>query len=322
MGNGRHNSRTLEYLGPILGILLPIGIGIGLRQFRVFDEEDGSRIRRFCIQFTVPLLVFSSMYSAQTEVFGQLGPMVVSMLLMTACFFGVGYLGSLVTKDKAERAAIHASTTFGNYGWIGWAVANVVLGADGFQRAVFFTSMWWPSFYSYGLLIGIVHNESEERRGVLIITLKRLAPVAIALATGITFNLAKITVPDVLYSTIRNFGDMSVSLILLTVGLHLKFSSLIGHFPKALLVSLLRFIPGPIIGIAVAALGKAVFGLDEISVRVVLLNSALPVATIIAVLGDNYPMKTDIVGASIVLSTVLSLVVLPIWIIVIEYIPL
>ncbi|MBT3272524.1 MAG: hypothetical protein HN368_05175 [Spirochaetales bacterium] len=311
----------MNYVEPILTILLPIGIGIGLLQLGIFDGEDGRRLRGFCMKFTVPLLVFTSMYNSDIGVFSQFGPIVFSLVIMTAGFFCIGYLGSLAVKERTERAAIHASTTFGNYAWIGWVVAKVVLGPGGFQRAVFFTVMWWPIFYTFGLLIGVVHHEPEQRDGVVFMVLKKFAPAAVALIAGISFNLAGINLPGIVFNTVKTFGDMTLPLILLSVGLHLRFSALVGFFPKAMLVSALRIIIGPIIGIGTALLCRLLFDIDVTSMRVIILNGAMPVATTTILLGDNYPMKTEIVGASIVLSTLLSLVTLPIWIPLAEKIP-
>ncbi len=303
-----------SYLTPVLKILLPIGIGVVLKQIGVFDAEDGRRIRRFCINFTVPQLVFISMYRAEVSVFSQIAPMVIALTSMTLCFFGLGYIGSLFFREKRIKAGIHAATTFGNYGWIGWAVANVVLGQAGFERAVFFTMFWWPVFYSFGLLIGIVHNEPENRQGVGQTMVTRLLPVAIAITSGIILNLTEIVVPGIIEDTVATFGDMTVPLILLSVGMHLDFRTLMHRFPRATVVAALRMLSGPFIGIGVALLIRLVFPIDEISTRVILLNGAMPVATITPVLEDNYPMDTETVGAAIVLTTIISLISIPLWI--------
>jgi predicted permease len=65
---------------------------------------------------------------------------------------------------------------------------------------------------------------------------------------------------------------------------------------------------GPVIGWVLAVLLTR----DLVSWQVVILEGAMPVATLTPLLEENYEMDKDLVGAAIVLSTILSLVTLPI----------
>lgn len=49
----------------ILGVLLPILMGLGFRLVRVFSDRDGDVLRTFVMRFTVPVMVFFSMYKAE-----------------------------------------------------------------------------------------------------------------------------------------------------------------------------------------------------------------------------------------------------------------
>ena len=178
--------------------------------------------------------------------------------------------------------------------------------------------LWWPVFYTAGMLIGIVHHEPENSKGIVSAMIKRIAPIAGALLIGIVLNIAGVPLRRLIEETSRTFGNLTVPLILLSVGMQLDFSTILPKLPAAALVCGIRLVVSPLCAIAVAFIIRGVFAVDDVSVRVILLNGAVPVATVVPVLGEHYPMDTAIAGASIVLSTSISLISIPIWIPLVE----
>jgi len=291
-------------------LLIPVGLGLLVKYAGWIPETDGSVLQRFVVRFTVPQLIFHSMYTAQINDFEQLVPMAVSFLLVTGIFAlaGLGTSRLQVFSDRGRRHAYLLSVTFGNYGWIGWAVADTVLGESGLSRAFFFTLLWWPAFYIVGLLVctgrDLINGVPKSVRHRIV---SGLAPSLVAVVTGMSLNLADCPLPDWALSTIDGFGSMSVPLILLTTGMRLDLKRATGYLGYALRIAGVRLLLGPVIGLIVVSL----MPLDAVSSRVIVLMAGMPTATMIPVFSELVPLNQNMVSAAIVVSTLLSLATIP-----------
>jgi len=293
----------------ILGVLIPIGLGLSFRLLKVFSDADGEVLRRFVVRFTVPLLVFFSMCEAQRADIAAMPAMMAAIVLLSAVMFGVGYLASRLFRGAGRRSAVHACCTFGNYGWLGYGVALVLLGEAGFRRAVFFCTLWWPVFYGFGLLIGLIHTRgggSVPVRNALGVAL----PVLGALLAGLTLNLTgwRWSEQDVLRQTLESFARMTVPLILFSVGVMLDVGGVHRALRPALLVSAVQLAAAPAVGWALAILLTD----DPVSRAVIICQAAMPVATLTPVLAENFQLDLDVANTSIVMSTMLSMATLPV----------
>jgi hypothetical protein len=226
---------------------------------------------------------------------------------MTLALFLIGWGLSAFYRQAPRRAAVHACTTFCNYGWMGFGVASALLGEEGTQRVAYFLILWWPVFYGVGLVIGLLHT--RERRGGLHVREALLvsAPSILAIALGLGMNLGGLAVPALASFVLRPFGDMTVPLILLSVGIMLDFSRVGAAIGPALVVSAVTLLIGPLIGWGLAAL----LARDSASYKVMILEGAMPVATVTPVLGESCPMDGDLANSAIVLSTALSFLTIP-----------
>ena len=301
-------ARVVEAFVPVAKVLIPIGLGLFLRCVGLFGDEDGALLRKFVVRFTVPLFVLLSLYEAKRESIAAIMPMMAAFVLMTAALFLVGWAAALLFSGGPRRAAVHACITFGNYGWMGLGVAQALLGNEGAQRVVYFFLLWWPVFYAFGLTIGFIHLGKQKGGVPVRRTVAIAAPPIVALLLGLALNLCSVRLPALVTEVLKPLGEMTVPLILVSVGLMLDPRRITGEVRPALIVSGVTLVIGPLLGWALAGLLAS----DAVSRQAIILEGAMPVATLTPVLEENYEMDKDLVHTSIVLSTVLSLATIPI----------
>jgi predicted permease len=285
-----------------------MAVGFGLRLFGLFDDDDGQLLRRFVVRFTVPIFVFFSVYQARPESIAAIAPMAGGFVLMTLVLFGIGWLVAAAVKEPARKTAVHACVTFGNYGWMGLGVMAALLGAPGTQRVVYFILLWWPVFYGFGVPIGFIHTRQRGGGVPLGRTVAVAAPPIAALFAGLALNLASLPVPALVRQVLGPFGDMTVPLILLSVGIMLDLRKIRRAVGPALLVTGITLLIGPLVGLGLAGL----LARDATTYRVIILEGAMPVATLTPILEECYPMDKDLVSTAIVMSTAVSLVTIPV----------
>jgi len=300
-----------QFLGvaiPVAKVLIPIGLGLLVRTIGVFDDADGAGLRKFVVRFTVPLFVFFSVYESTRENLLQIGPMMVALPVYTLALFGIGWAVARMFRGGPRRASVHACITFCNYGWLGYGVAYALQGPEGLQRVIYFLLLWWPIFYAFGLGIGYIHVGGQKGGIPLRRTLALALPPVVAMLLGLGANLGGVQLPEIATETLKPLGEMTVPIILLSVGMMLDFSRIHREVKPALLISGITLIVGPLVAWGVAALMMS----DRVSFAAIIFEGAMPVATVIPLLEENYEMDKDLVSTAIILSTVLSLVSLPV----------
>jgi predicted permease len=292
----------------ILEILFPMGLGLFFRLVGLFDDREGELLRKFVVRFTVPVLCFFSLYAAKPESVAAIAPMAAAFVLMTAAMWSFGWLAATRFREPSQRSAVHACITFGNYGWMGLGVMTALLGAEGTQRVVYFFMLWWPVFYGLGLPIGMIHVGRRTGGVPVGKTVAVAAPPILCSALGLAANLGSVQVPAFLVRNLTPFGEMTLPLILLSVGMMLDFTRLRAALRPALLVTAVTLLVGPLVGWGIAAL----LARDPASYQTIILEGAMPVATLTPLLEENYAMDKDLVATAIVLSTLVSLATIPV----------
>lgn len=291
-----------------LEVLIPILLGLGFRLAGVFGDEEGDAIRGLVVRFCVPLLVFFSMYGASTKTVSALPVMMAAFVLLSVVLFFLGWGCSRVVDAPAAKTAVHACTMLGNYGWMGFGVCQVLLGDPGFRRAVFFIVLWWPVFYGLGIPIGMIHLKGKKGRVPLKRALKVAIPTIAALLVGLGMNFGGVSLPQLLESTLSPFADMTVPLILFSVGLMLDVTKIHESLGPALLVSAATLLVAPLLACGVAELLARG---DSIAYSTIIIEGAMPVATLTPVLAEAYDMDLDLTTTCIIVSTLLSMITVP-----------
>jgi predicted permease len=274
----------------------------------VLDEADGAVLRKFVVRFTVPLFVFFSVYESTRKSLSEIGPMMLALPLYTLALFAIGWAVALMYRGGPRRASVHACITFCNYGWLGYGVAYALQGAEGLQRVIYFLLLWWPIFYAFGLLIGYIHVGRQKGGIPVRRTLAVALPPVVAMLLGLGANLGGIRLPAVAVESLKPLGEMTVPIILLSVGMMLDFSRIHREVKPALLISGITLLIGPLLASGIAALVTS----DRVSFAALIFEGAMPVATVIPLLEENYEMDVDLVSTAIILSTMLCLVSLPV----------
>jgi hypothetical protein len=296
-------------LTTVLQPLVPLALGLVLGMLGIIGRDGARSLRIFVVRVCVPLLVFFSISEATANDWSVVAPMIGGFLLLVGALFLVGWLAALTQQDPARRAAVHLCCTFGNYGWLGLGVIGTLLGGAGRQHVVYFILAWWPVFYGVGLLVGFIHHRDGVAGAIPLREVGGIvAATVVALVAGLVLNATGRVLPPVLDASLRPFANMTVPLILFSVGLTLDLREMRGSLVPALVVSGVVLVLGPLLGRLIAG----VIAPTAIAWNVLVLEGAMPVATTTPILEECYPLDMGIVGTSITVSTLLSLVTMPV----------
>ncbi|QEN05487.1 hypothetical protein EW093_12435 [Thiospirochaeta perfilievii] len=292
-------------------LFIPIILGYILVHLNYLDSSINSNLKMFVVRVAVPCRIFISMLNLKLETVKEIIPLSLSFILLTTLLILLSYI-LIRVKDKKLKAAYIIAIAFGNYGYMGWAVLDGAMGQAGLARGMFFTTLWWPIIYLGTFIISKV-LKIDGKLDVKNYRLNMIIPSTVLLL-GILFNYFNITIYGPLLKTFVSLGDMTVTLILFSVGLGISF----GDSYKNLKLSILPVVLRPILGIIVAYFVIKILGIsDPISRNSILLESTMPVAVMTVVLGDMIGLDEKLTSSIMILSTILSLFTIPLTLLII-----
>ncbi|MBN2618293.1 MAG: AEC family transporter [Spirochaetales bacterium] len=290
----------------LLSIFLPIILGYILLKIKYIPERVNKDLKLFVVRVAVPFRIFTAMYNTSMETIKEILPLSLSFVLLTAILIIFSFLLLFKIKDSKIKASYMLGIVYGNYGWIGWAVLNGAYGTEGLSRGVFFTSLWWPILYLGSFAIAKITKVDSEL-DVKNYVLNMVVPIA-SLIIGLTFNILQIPIYPTFEKTINGFSDMTLPIILFTVGLSISVRNSFKDIKRSILPVVLR----PVLGIIGGLLTIFIIGFkDPLSINTVLMESTMPVAVFTVVLGDMLGLDEKLLSSILILSTLFSLITVP-----------
>ena len=309
-------------LSTMLALLLPIAFGYLLKQVRLFKESEVAALRKFVVRVALPFLIFQNLYHADVESLQQALPIVLAFALLTALYtIAALFVSPRVTRGETQRLTFAFSVFAGNYAFLGWGVIVAFFGAKALTRAVFFSMFFWPVFLVCGFLMRrrfCTSCEREAAAGFLKILIRHAGvPIATA-ASALALNIAGVRLPATLDNFIGQFAALAIPLILFAIGQNLQLLMPAARLRLVLLASFFRLVCGFALGFVVVAALRLVFNIDVLSRQVILLQAVMPTATMTTFFGEYVPLDEELLSGIIAISTLLSFVTLPLWVMVIQ----
>lgn len=292
-------------LNTLAPIFIPIIIGTILVHVKYIGKDLNKDIKLFVLRVAVPCKIFTSIRSLDLDTAQQFFPVAGSFVLLSVLSIVLLYF-LLPVKDNRIKAAFILTASFGNYGYIGWAVLESAFGAEGLTRAIFFNTLWWPILIFCTVLVTkLMKIESKVNVKSYIIN---IAIPTTALLVGLLFSFVEIPIYTPLLDTITTFGDMTSTLILFSVGLSISIGESLKNLRLAIIPAILR----PVFGFFVAFLIVTVLGVsDPISRDVILIDSTMPVGVMVIVMADMIGLDENLTSSILIISTLLSLITIP-----------
>lgn len=283
-------------LGELLSIVAPIyvAIGLGWGWGRVGRRWDMELITELIMTIGAPCLVFSSLVGMKVDPAALL-QMVGATL---AAFASFALIGALVLRLAGLPVATFlAPLVFPNSGNMGLPVCFFAFGQEGLALAICFYAVAAFSQYSAGIWIW----SGRVSGGELLRTPLAWSVVvaAVILATGAA-------VPLWILRSTELLGAFTIPLMQFSLGVSLQRLEL-AAVPRSVALALLRLGLGFAVGVALSRL----LGLTGAARGVLILDCSMPVAVLNYLLAEKYQRSPSEVASLVVLSTLISLVTLP-----------
>ena len=279
----------LETVVPVFLIIL-LGFLIGK-----FKKINVGPLVDLLVYVTVPALIVSSITKSSLSVADfftvALSAAGVIIILGILAFF-------LFKAFHSTSRGLYLPLTIGNSGYLGYPIALLAFGAEGLSRAVVFDVV--NSLFLYSIGIWLIHQKKDFREMFKI-------PLLYAVLLGIGLNLFSIQIHPVIAKPLEMVGSITIPLALLVLGYKLT-EVRVKAFLVGIGASLFRIIGGFLAALLLVSL----FSISGVSRNIVLLEAAMPSAVMTLILCQKYGRDADAVASVVFLSTVLSIISIPI----------
>lgn len=301
-------------------IFILIGIGMVLYRSKMLSEETSKQISGIIINVTNPALLICSAFDDGPKVsLRELGIALVSYAAVFVILIAVAFLiPYILGVPKKLHYAYQMLTIFGNVGFIGIPLASAVLGSESLIFVSIFNLLFNLLIYTFGMstLQRAASLQAAERASIPESTLtsgrlqKFINAGTISAAATIIFYLGDFQVPVIVSSTLSYTGRATTLLSMLVLGVsvaQINPRDIFSH-PRLYVFTLLRQILVPI---GCVLLMRGLID-NKLILNTMLLMAAVPAANMPLMIAKQMDMDTDSISQGIILTTVLSLVTVPI----------
>lgn len=306
---------VLPILSSLAMIFIMIIPGLFFRKRRVLAVRQNDAINSIVVNLTWPCLVIDAM-----QIEFNIQTLKDTGYILAACiaiFIVLLIMAVPVTKilrlSQNKQYLTMFMLLFGNTGFIGIPVIKALYGGE----ALFFAAI--VEFINDILLftVGILLIQKSAGAHLKVTVRDMLSPGLVGVIIGLVLFLLNIKLPTVLGGSIAMIGAATTPLTMFSIGFQLgvlKFKEIFNDW-QVYAVLFVRLLIVPCIALGIIKLWAGDFTLLE---KVLVLSFAMPVASVAAIFSRQYKGETAFATKSVLLSTVFSLVTIPIFAILVE----
>ncbi len=286
----------------ILSAILPVGliITIGYLAGQKLDLEQ-STLSKLSVYILAPALIANSLY--KTDVSGEsiskilLSYAFISLILFTLIFVTTNFLKLSKNQQKSWLAIVLCP----NNGNMGLSVITFALGEEGLERAIIY--MIGSSILLFGILPALLKGEGIKSA----ISLTTKLPLIWAMIFGAILNFFNVSLPFNLGKSLEWLGISAIPIALIILGLQLSkskfelgYQEIAGAIMKLLIAPIVAYFVGKMMNVA------------TIDLQIIILQTSMPTAINTVVMIKEFGGDVTLVARTIIISTVMSFLTLPI----------
>jgi predicted permease len=280
----------------ILAVITPVFIcaGLGFGWTRLGHPFDTAFVSRLVINIGAPCLLFTTFMEIEIER-AAFGRMMLATMLTMGLF---GLTGFVVLKlARLDLRSFLPSQMFPNVGNMGLPLCLLAFGEEGLALALTFFMMNTVVGFTFGAAIvsGSLSLRDFSRN-----------PIIYTVIITVTAFLLDLQAPAWLLNTTSLLGNLTIPLMLLALGVSLG-SFRIRSLRLSVGLSVLRLASGFLVSVGVAA----ALGLEGAARGILIMQSSMPIAVFSYLFALRYKRNPEEVAGTVVISTLLSFLTLP-----------
>ena len=289
----------------VLFIFMGIGFYCGKKGY--IGDSSAKTLSFIVVNIANPAMILNAGLSDEATIQGkELAFMFLLAIGVFAFLILLGYIIPVILRVPAEDVGPYkVMIIFNNIGFMGFPILQAAYGPQSLLYASLFLFPFNILIYTYG--IACMRKKSEKKESF---DLSKAVNVGtIACAVSLIIYIFGIPVPDFLKTTAKSLSGLTGPLSMMVIGqsmIHMKAKEMFGDI-RLFIFSLIKLVAIPIVGIFILKL----FITDELILNVCYIMLATPVASMAAMLAQQYDGDYKLASKGVALTTILSVITIP-----------
>ena len=294
----------LNVLTQVAILLILISLGYSLTKCKLLTEQGAKGMTNVVLYLVIPCVMINSFgaYNLSKDALKTLLLGLLVALLLHGLFIAIS-LVFLKDKDKATSRVIRFGAVFSNCGFMSLPLQEAILGRSGLFLGVIYVAMFNLVSWTYGLVL--ISGDKKQ------LSLKKIVtnPGIIGFILGVLLFLLSFTLPQVVSKPIEYISALNTPLPMLIIGYYIANSKLTDAVKnkKCMLCVLFKLLVIP----AAALRLMYLCGLRGDMLVAMTIASSAPIATITTMFSEKFGANTKLSASAVSISTVLSLISMP-----------
>lgn len=288
--------KSIELSSPLL---LLIALGYFIKRIKMVNEEVSVDLSKIVLNILLPVNIFLNIYDSdfETAFNGKLvATIVLANILLTIVSIGFVHL---FTKDHRSLSAMMQVCVRGNHSIfgipLGISICGNIVGAPMSILSGILSGIY--SIYAI-FLFEYYQTTNKNKLSVVLNVLK--TPLTLSVIFGILFNVLRINIPEICYTTLSYMSKSLTGISLINIGISFNFA-IDKNCVKLLIPSVLYKI---LIMPALSTTLGALLGFRNENLVIILVLSAVPVALACFPTANCYDTDLELTKAATVYSHV------------------
>ncbi|MCD8390549.1 MAG: AEC family transporter [Firmicutes bacterium] len=293
-------SNILTVAEQVLILFILIGVGFCTARFKIFNKSSIKRLTDFMLYIVTPAVIINS-FNRKLDM-----DMLKGLCVVFVAAIGIHLINILISrifihdKSEAREKVLRMSVIFSNCGYMSFPLQEAIFGSDGVFYGAAFVAVFNIVLWTYG--------EQTMKGGGISIKKAILNPGIIGTVIGLVIFFASVPLPNVISSPISSLAALNTPVAMVIVGFHLASAKLNVKGANVWLTLAVRHIVSPLILVfAMIALGFR----SEPTVVCAVAASA-PIAAAVTMFSNKYNADTPLAASMTSISTLLSIVTMPV----------
>jgi malonate transporter and related proteins len=306
----------LEAFGKLFPVALIFIAGIFFAKRNLIAANNSKAFADFAFLLAIPCYLFRNIYRSDLHTLFNWQAMLAYAVSAAICVLLVGFLAFRTTGGNARRIALNLMA--GIQVNTAYFAIPVFIMLFGNATPIFPVLLFQVCTLSVVVIAIMEFGIADQDKGWLAklatsVWASLNTPMVIACIVAIIFNLVSLKVPHIILDSFGFIGDSASPIALFALGLHLGGSKNLMKKTNSEEVGLLIF-KSAIFPLVTLLICKYVFAIDKVWLSYLVLIAAMPTPQNLFVFAQRYNVAVDMAASIVVKSSIVALLLLPIWI--------
>ena len=283
-------------------------LGYYVRKKEFITDITCKQLSWLVVNVANPAMIISGSVNSESVIRGNelLRTLALAIMLFAVMIVLSRLLPLLLGVNRKDHGVYSVMLIFSNIGFMGFPLINAIYGGEALVYAAVFQIPFNVLIYTYGILA--LQSDPEKKEKMQFKKIVNIGTVCCAIA--IVLSQSGIETPTFIKSISQNLSNLTAPLSMMVIGasmVSISFKELFSDV-KLMIFCLVKLIVLPI---AILFVLKGIIS-SEMLLGVCMVMIATPVASMTAMLAQQYEGNYPLAAKGVALSTILSVITMPI----------